>query len=270
MKKTMLLLAALLCFFIVLILIVVKTMPYFAPVKYSTSSLFFANAQNLSGIVIKKRYQKIKLRKINGVWYCNGYFARNKLMDEYINRLSKTIIKDSYTGPINPKTEFEYTTDDKKNFMFNAVSLGDKNQSVVAFRNRKYVLDSDIGLPDDIREYFVQPLLPLQNKTIENHEEDIGLYGSLQYIGARKSLPSMGNDVQYKSFVLVTKDGIKFICGLYKQADSYWMTVNLKTTIMPTIQAENYVKDNQYRYDGWYFAIAPEDGIRLWTQIKEQ
>ena len=74
----------------------------------------------------------------------------------------------------------------------------------------------------------------------------------------------------YRSFAVVTTDGLKLICGVYKHRDQYWMTVQLKTTIMPTAEAASYAKENSFRYDGWYFywPVRTEAVyIKVWPEI---
>lgn len=268
MKKTAITLVAAILFFVVVMQITIKMMPYFAPSQYGRGNLFFADAENISSIVIKKDSHKIKLRKSDGNWYCNGYYAQNALMDDYIKNLSQVTIADNFSARLKDKAEVEFTTANGKKFFFETAVDG--NRSVVSLDNKNYLLNKNIMLPITSDEYYIQPLLPLADKQIEkqvgvNGDKDI--FYSIRYLGAVKSIPDSSADSQYKNFALISSDGIKFVCGLYKNKEQYWMTVNLKTTIMPTIEADKYVKTNGFRYDGWYFMISTEEGNRLWNLL---
>lgn len=91
---------------------------------------------------------------------------------------------------------------------------------------------------------------------------------SLPCLGASRRLPEAALDPEHKSFAAVTVDGIKVIFGVYKYKENYRLTVSLKTTIMPTEKAAEFVKQNGFRYDGWYFVLSRRDGSRLFEALK--
>lgn len=126
--------------------------------------------------------------------------------------------------------------------------------------------------PAAIADYYLQPLLPFAEHKIE---QVIGLpreaaeeLSSLPCLGASRRLPEAALDPEHKSFAAVTVDGIKVIFGVYKYKENYRLTVSLKTTIMPTEKAAEFVKQNGFRYDGWYFVLSRRDGSRLFEALK--
>lgn len=270
MKKVAVGLIAAIVVFVVVMQIMIKAMPYFTPSRYANGNLFFANAEKLSSIVVKSEGPKIKLRKLDGSWYCNGYYAQNALLDNYIEKLSQATIVEAYQGKYSEQAEYEFDISEQQKFYF-SIAPSDKNdQSIVNVDGKNYEIDTNIMLPTDLSEYYVQPLLPLADRKIEQQvgiTGDLDIFYSMRYFGATQKLSDTGADISYKSFALISNDGIKFVCGLYKGKDQYWVTVNLKTTIMPTIEADKYVKENGFRYEGWYFAISSEDGNRLWNLL---
>ena len=73
---------------------------------------------------------------------------------------------------------------------------------------------------------------------------------------------------EHRNFVIVTDDGLKIIGGLFADQEKYLLSISLKTTIMPTEAAEEYVKQNGFRYEGWYFILSRHDGNRLLESLK--
>ena len=244
-------------------------MPYFAPSRYGEGSLLFTDIDRLSSIVIKKGNEKIKLRKQEGSWICNGYYAKNAVIDAFLQELGQAEIKAVIDKRLEAESDIELK-DGQNAFFYFGLNSTEDGKSVVVADNKSYVLDRNIALPSDVREFFVQPLLPLSNMDIEQYvgiEAQIDDLVGIEYTGAVKQIPSSMVNHDYKSFVLISNDGVKFVCGLYKYGENYLMTLSLKTTIMPTVEADAFVKQNGFRYEGWYFKILPSDGNRLWKKL---
>lgn len=45
----------------------------------------------------------------------------------------------------------------------------------------------------------------------------------------------------------------------------YWLKQTFSTTPLPTRRTNDYIKNNSFLYDGWYFQISPIEGRRLFT-----
>lgn len=66
-----------------------------------------------------------------------------------------------------------------------------------------------------------------------------------------------------ETFEVTTFDGLIFLLNLYHQNDSYWLSVTLSTSPLPTSAVSAYISDNAFLYDGWYFKIPAAAGKAL-------
>ncbi len=250
---------------------VVKTMPYFAPLPYSPGDLLFAGAEDVTRLTVTVGGRRIKLKKQEGSWFADDYYASNRLIEDFLQKLGRTVLLSSSNVAVPPENEVRLVVRDSVFFDFETAPAPDPVQSVVRLEGKEYLVSENLLLPSDLSAYYLQPLLPLQNHQIE---QVVGFMGdqvnltALRYQAARHTLPQSDDIVyDYRSFAVVTVDGLKLICGVYKHRDQYWMTVQLKTTIMPTAEADRYVKENSFRYDGWHFLLTGADGSRLYKSL---
>lgn len=273
MKKIILWLSVSVALLAAAMFVVVKKMPYFSPSGKSTGDLVYAGADELTGITVRFGKEKIKLRKLDGSWLVNGYYGRNAAADEYANRLQRATIL-SFSDAAQPKPAVKVRLDGgaRRRFSFSVLPTEDPGRSVIGIDGKNYLVSENLMPPAAIADYYLQPLLPFAEHKIE---QVIGLpraaaeeLSSLPCLGASRRLPEAALDPEHKSFAAVTADGIKVIFGVYKYKENYRLTVSLKTTIMPTEKAAEFVKQNGFRYDGWYFVLSRRDGSRLFEALK--
>ena len=72
-------------------------------------------------------------------------------------------------------------------------------------------------------------------------------------------------DWDNKKIKIIMNNGIIAELTIYAQGHSYWMSVNLTTTALPSIEADEFVKNNGFLYEGWYFEIPQPEGSRLFN-----
>lgn len=255
-------------------IVVVKKMPYFSPSGKSAGDLVYAGTDELTGITVRFGKEKIKLRKLDGSWLVNGYYGRNAAVDEYANKLQRAAIL-SLSDAARPKPAVKVLLDDgaRRRFSFSVMPAEDPEQSVIGIDGKNYLVSENLMPPAAIADYYLQPLLPFAEHKIE---QVIGLPREaaeelllLPCLGASSRLPEAALNPEHKSFAAVTADGIKVIFGVYKYKENYRLTVSLKTTIMPTEKAAEFVKQNGFRYDGWYFVLSNREGSRLFEVLKK-
>ena len=68
-------------------------------------------------------------------------------------------------------------------------------------------------------------------------------------------------------FAVVTTDGLKLICGVYKHRDQYWMTVQMKTTNAHRPKRPVMVKKNSFGAAARYFTGRCPDGSRNYKSL---
>ncbi len=272
MKKIIAFLLAFLLLLSAVMFFVVKTMPYFSPSRLSEGDLLFADADNVTEIILKTDAKKIKLRKIDGSWLVNGYYARNLPLDDYLQKLQTTVIVRPVENQAEAGVQMQLKTNGRDVFFGRVAAAENERQSVVDINAKNYLVSENLLLPMDLSAYYRQPLLPLENRQIE---QMIGLPATatdilrkLPCLGAKHKLPEKMLGSEHRNFVIVTDDGLKIIGGLFADQEKYLLSISLKTTIMPTEAAEEYVKQNGFRYEGWYFILSRHDGNRLLESLK--
>lgn len=58
---------------------------------------------------------------------------------------------------------------------------------------------------------------------------------------------------------IITFQGLVFYLDFYENAaqDEIWVQITLSTTPLPMSVVNDYIKDNRFLYDGWYFKLPP-------------
>lgn len=77
------------------------------------------------------------------------------------------------------------------------------------------------------------------------------------------------NNVKKKNIKISTFVGLVFDLEIYSADKKVWCKINLSTTSLPMKVVNDYINDNRFLYDGWYFEISSEQGhilrdFRLW------
>lgn len=63
---------------------------------------------------------------------------------------------------------------------------------------------------------------------------------------------------------VITFYGLEVILRLYyAETGNVWMNVKLSTTPLPISEVKDYIEDNRFLYDDWYFEIVPEQSYIL-------
>ena len=61
-----------------------------------------------------------------------------------------------------------------------------------------------------------------------------------------------------KQFEIETFYGLKFILNLYIDGNNIgWINIKLSKTPLPIASVNDYIRDNSFLYDGWFFALYP-------------
>ena len=66
-----------------------------------------------------------------------------------------------------------------------------------------------------------------------------------------------------KNIRIEMRNGIIIRLTVLTRNHSYWVNVALDTSVMPTVEAYEFVKNNGFLYDGWYFELPQPVGSRL-------
>ena len=150
-----------------------------------------------------------------------------------------------------------------------------------------WLIDNNFDLPVWASQWLLSPLLSVSEDSIEEvksekvyaKRENAGekfFDEKMKYVNVEQVLKVFNNlvavDVLPKKdfdvsrlelaknvqFELMTFYGLKFICTIYYgERSGMWVNIKLSTTPLPITQVNDYIKDNSFLYDGWYFRISP-------------
>ena len=196
-------------------------------------------------------------------------FAQDKLLDEII--IGGTTPDDIYSFVRNPNN------------------------------NEVWMINNDFSIPQKTYSWFQQPLLnyapnqirmyqtqidnqPIEYKRLRAADNFIGLSGK------DESLHLLSDAFNYMTFTNVIKkqdfdqtqypnqrnlqitlfNGLVTSMNIYtdKETKNFWTEIKISTTRLPTIGVNDYIKNNEFLYDGWIFQLSPEIGNILYKTFE--
>ena len=245
---------------------------------------------------------KVSLALEDSLWRVreeDNYFADYAL----INRLFDNIRSAAYTGKTKEITDSEngLTTriilSRKDGNLLNDVAFVSQNGEyyIKSNDNKASFISAGFQLPTTLASWVKQPVLavepgrilsvavgdgeavrpetglPFSVKTAEGTKEIRldGLFNSLRYVPAEKVLSVQNFDEtrysENKTLTLTTYDGLITGLNIFKNEENYFLKITLSATNLPTTETSDYIKNNAFLYDGWYFQISPVIGSKLFN-----
>ena len=156
-----------------------------------------------------------------------------------------------------------------------------------------YTIENELVFPEKIILWLQQPLLSLnktgiksitingqtaERKITENiyktNNQDTyktdRLLKMVEFLLFEKVLSAQNFDEKLyqdkKTIELKTFDGMIVNLTLYKKDNDYWLKQKISTTSLPTANINDYVKNNAFLYDYWYFKLPRTVGQELWSE----
>lgn len=191
------------------------------------------------------------------------------------------------------------TVFDKGGQMLNSVIIGKKTgNSLYRFAllpetGEVYLVTGNYVFPKKLFSWMEQPLLALEenevtsitlnNQTLSRDEIFLpfhfigtemtvnpdGLLKLFSYLPALDAISSQNFNQEafshQKNIKITTFDGLIVSMELYENKDDIWIKISLSTTTLPTTKTNDYIKNNRFLYDGWYFKINPVIGKTLFN-----
>jgi hypothetical protein len=97
-----------------------------------------------------------------------------------------------------------------------------------------------------------------------NLDQLVKLMGNVIAVNSLRENNFVKDDVNEKVIELTTFYGLVITCNIYyDSSNKTWLNIKLSTTALPNSTVNDYIKDNSFLYDGWYFEITPEQGSIL-------
>ena len=249
-----------------LIGILAATSSWFSPDFYRTSPQLTIRLAEVSEFTIN---ESMTIVRKDGIWCSRDddfYPVNNDVVDMFLADLrSSAEHTQRYKGDLDGKDTIVLRGGEGPDIQlfFDAVD-GQAEEIKALVGKNAYVLRGNFRMPSQPYQWFNQPLIPLSNSSIEEiygADPDSFAFSELFFYQVTKQ-----NDfAEWDSHEvkIVTVDGIVINMTIYAQARSYWASVDLQTSVMPTIEASDYVKTNGFLYDGWFFELPQPEGNRL-------
>ena len=158
-----------------------------------------------------------------------------------------------------------------------------------------YVLDKTFTLPDQISSWTNQPFLQVsvkdiqqitlkenkyyrknqtydfinKDKTLINKQELNNLLKKLQYVSYEQVMSAQNfDDTKYpqkRNIQIIDFNGLIRDIEILTDTQEYWVKQTFSTTPLPTINTNDYIRNNSFLYDGWYFRLSPTMGKLLYS-----
>lgn len=158
-----------------------------------------------------------------------------------------------------------------------------------------YTVNKYINFPETLSSWLQQPLVSIEERNIQQFS-----LNQIQYSRKDKSQAFTTSSPNKLSAVKITQILQKFkylsyeevvsaqnfddtlyphraeivltdFSGLVRHLEiltdnsTYWLRQTFSTTPLPTRETNDYIKNNSFLYDGWYFKVSPQEGKRLYT-----
>lgn len=173
------------------------------------------------------------------------------------------------------------------------VGLPDENKSYFFAKrpenNEIWLIDGNFDLPIMSRYWLFNPVVSVPKDEVEKvtidsdyaqraektgyFENNLGRYVNLETLLNVLSAVTIVDakdeqefrkeeldQLESKVVDIVTFYGLEFVCKIYYDQENVWLNINLTTTPLPMSAVNDYIRDNRFLYDGWYFKISPRQG----------
>lgn len=166
------------------------------------------------------------------------------------------------------------------------IGLPDRNGKYFFARNPQskeiWLIDGNFNLPIKAKDWLLHPVLSIplmavekvtiDNKYVQRKNKNsyfvtekgntVNINSLLNVLSAVIIIDAK-NEFNHKAYNervidVITFYGLEVICKIYYDKEEVWVNINLTTTSLPMKQVNNYIRDNRFLYDGWFFRISPE------------
>ena len=182
------------------------------------------------------------------------------------------------------------------------VGLSDESKNYHFARNLKddniWLISENFNVPIYSKDWIMRPIVSVPVKQIETVQiddreierlDEYSLFSNEKGIATNISVltdilsrllavdaiteddfvKNIKNNVKKKNIKISTFVVLVFDLEIYSADKKVWCKINLSTTSLPMKVVNDYINDNRFLYDGWYFEISSEQGhilrdFRLW------
>ena len=234
--------------------------------SYASKSELFEDLKNVTELNVGN---SMTIVRHNGVWSSQDddlYPVDNAKVENLLEQLRQAALipsscEDEPSG--TPDIVLKSSAEIK---LFYPDGENPDEQTVVVSDGRCVLLTGNFDIPAQPYQWFVQPLFPFSDDDIEEiYGAEPGYFSFSDLVFYQAAHEGDFTDWDQKKITVITTGGIIFEITLYARGHSYWASVVLKETPMPTVEAAAYIKNNGFLYDGWYFELPQPEGSRLFN-----
>lgn len=195
------------------------------------------------------------------------------------------------------KDALRIITRDNQNQILNDILIGNETSNGLyhfakIFPEKDvFLISGKLNYPKQIYSWLQQPILsfspreisqltidgvtasrksPLLNFTVKGTTKyaDIESYlGALVYVAAYdvRRFDDFDEKIwpKQKNLQIITFDGLVSDIKIYGNETEYWISIKISATRLPKTSVNDYINDNAFLYDGWYFKLENSIGENL-------
>ncbi|MBO7556556.1 MAG: hypothetical protein J6T72_04095 [Alphaproteobacteria bacterium] len=212
---------------------------------------------------------EIIMEKTNGIWNSpenEGYPLDNDAIIKMLEHFEKASVyakKYNSANKGNFKIVLQNENNEKTELYFHKNGQ-EINGTIAVINKQTYHFSDKLSIPAQPYQWFSQPLFPFENREItkiSGIEKDKFDFADLLFFQATRQ--NEFSDWPSKQIDITLENGIVLKLTLYTQNGSYWLSAQMKNTIMPTKDAKEYTNNNKELYEGWFFEIPQPIGNEL-------
>lgn len=245
-----------------MVLLIMKNIPSFYNEEMKLSVL-------LNDVKSLKVNDGIMIVRKDGIWCSRDddyYPVNNQMVDELVASLQNAALHaEKNNANVEGKDKIVLSAGDgEKISLFFDEEAGKTDRITVLYNEQNEVLNGIFAVPAQPYQWFVQPLIKLNDTDVEEisgiEPQDFSFDDLIFYQVTQKN---DFEDWASKNIRIEMRNGIIIRLTVLTRNHSYWVNVVLDTSVMPTVEAYEFVKNNGFLYDGWYFELPQPVGSRL-------
>lgn len=234
--------------------------------SYASKSELFEDLKNVTELNVGN---SMTIVRHNGIWSSQDddlYPVDNAKVENLLEQLRQAALTPSSCEDEPSGTPDIVLKSSAEIKLFYPDGENPAEQTVVVSDGRCVLLTGNFDIPAQPYQWFVQPLFPFSDDDIEEiYGAEPGYFSFSDLVFYQAAHEGDFTDWDQKKITVITTGGIIFEITLYARGHSYWASVVLKETPMPTVEAAAYIKNNGFLYDGWYFELPQPEGSRLFN-----
>lgn len=256
------------------------------------------NMEKVSKISIKRGDREINLVLIDSLWrvkeadeYYANYVLLNGLFTDIYNSQYSSLVEDINNDLFSHPISLEFW-DDKGKIIDNIV-LGKKDEKLLYTFAKKddetFLITGKFVLPLDILSWLQNPTFKYEDNSVLSFqmftktgniiefpitETPYTLRDYLSFLHFENALKDKNFDKtnvdDEAKFKIISEEGLVLDFTVLKKSEKYWGLLNISTTKLPTLEVDEYVRNNEVLYNGWYFELPQDYGKVIYNFLNKE